>query len=277
MSPDFVGQGVLQGTCRWKGTDMSSTVRDPAGESAAPGLSVVCPEPVARPVMVQRWNDVVFVNWRTNPDDVQRLLPRGVDVDTFEGDAWVSLVPFHMDRLGLPGLAPLPHVGSFPEVNVRTYVRSGRRRGVWFFSLDVDRLLPAVTARVAYSLPYCSGSAHHGRAGDVLTSSVDRRWPRSVSPASSRIAVRTGDPIDASAPLIAFLTARWGLISASRGGRLRYAPVDHGPWPLHSAELLHLDDTLVTAAGLPSPVGDPVVMWSPGVDVRVGLPRGLDR
>ena len=54
--------------------------------------------------------------------------------------------------------------------------------------------------------------------------------------------MRTGDPIDASAPLIAFLTARWGLISASRSGRLRYAPVDHGPWPLHSAELLHLDD-----------------------------------
>lgn len=238
-------------------------------------LVAVCPEPVARPVMVQRWNDVVFVNWRTAPDDVQRLLPRGVEVDTHEGDAWVSLVPFHMDELGLPGLAPLPHVGSFPEINVRTYVRAGSRRGVWFFSLDVDRLLPALTARVAYSLPYCSGSAHHGRAGDVLTSSVDRRWPRSVSPASTRIAVRTGEPIDAAEPLTLFLTARWGLVSAGRGDRLRYAPVDHGPWPLHRAELLHLDDGLVEAAGLPRPVGDPVVMWSPGVDVRVGLPRRL--
>lgn len=277
MSPDFVGQGVLQRTCRWKGTDMSPLLRDPAGRPAAGPLSTVCPEPVVRPVMVQRWNDVVFVNWPVPPDAVQRLLPRGVEVDTFEGSAWVSLVPFHMDGLGFPGLAPLPHVGSFPEINVRTYVTSGSRWGVWFFSLDVDRLLPAVTARAAYSLPYCSGTAHHGRAGDVLTSSVDRRWPRSVSPASTRIAVRTADPVDAGEPLMTFLTARWGLISSSRGGRLRYAPVDHGPWPLHSAELLHLDDGLVAAAGLPTPVGEPVVMWSPGVDVRVGLPRALDR
>jgi len=254
---------------------MSSVLRDPAGGAPA-ALSVTCPEPVVRPVMVQRWNDVVFVNWRFEPAAVQRLLPTGVEVDTFDGDAWVSLVPFHMDGLGLPGLAPLPRVGSFPEVNVRTYVRAGRRRGVWFFSLDVDRLLPALTARAAYSLPYCSGDAHHGRAGDVLTSSVDRRWPRSSSPSSTRIAVRTGAPIDPAEPLTAFLTARWGLVSAARSGRLRYAPVDHGPWPLHAAELLHLDDELVTEAGLPTPTGDPVVMWSPGVDVRVGLPRRLE-
>lgn len=276
VSPDFVGQGVLRGPCGWKGTDMSSTLRDPAGASSS-ALAVTCPEPVRRPVMVQRWNDVVFLNWRFDPAAVQRLLPSGVEVDTFDGAAWVSLVPFHMDELGVPGLAPLPHVGSFPEVNVRTYVRAGRRRGVWFFSLDVDRLLPALTARVAYSLPYCAGSAHHGRAGEVLTSSVDRRWPREDAPASSRIAVRVGDALDAADPLIAFLTARWGLVSASRRGRLRYAPVDHGPWPLHSAEVLHLDDSLVEAAGLPTPVGDPVALWSPGVDVRVGLPRPLDR
>ena len=77
MSPDFVGQGVLRPTGRWKGTNMSPMVRDPAEESAARGFSVTCPAPVARPVMVQRWNDVVFVNWRVAPDDVQRLLPHG--------------------------------------------------------------------------------------------------------------------------------------------------------------------------------------------------------
>jgi uncharacterized protein YqjF (DUF2071 family) len=225
--------------------------------------------------MVQRWNDVVFLHWPYEPAVVQRLLPSGVEVDTFGGRAWVGLVPFHMDGLGFPGLAPLPHVGSFPEVNVRTYVRSGDRVGVWFFSLDVDRWLPVAVARAAYHLPYCAGRAHHGRAGDVLTSRVLRRWPHPAGRADTSIAVRTGASVDPDDSFALYLTARWGLISASRRGRLRYAPVDHPDWTLHHAELLHLDDHLVTAAGLPRPEGSPHAMWSPGVDVRVGRPVRL--
>jgi uncharacterized protein YqjF (DUF2071 family) len=222
--------------------------------------------------MTQRWNDVVFAHWRFEPDVVQRLLPDGVEVDAFDGSAWVALVPFHMDALGIAGLAPLPYVGSFPEVNVRTYVRARGRVGVWFFSLDVDRLLPAAVARLTYSLPYCSGAAVHVRAGDIVTSRVERSWPRSSEPATTAIAVQTGDVIDHTQPLVRFLTGRWGLISATRTGRLRYAPVDHPTWELHQADLLYLDDHLVAAAGLPHPDEPPLVMWSPGVDVRVGRP-----
>jgi uncharacterized protein len=245
-----------------------------------------CPEPVRRPVMVQRWDDVVFLHWRYDPAVVQRLLPHGVTVDEYDGCAWVGLIPFSMEGLGVPGMAPLPLVGSFPEVNVRTYVRAGHRRGVWFFSLDVDRRLPAVVARSAYRLPYFAGAAVHGRTGDLVRTRVERRWP-SVSgfagtgtPARSAITVRTGGPIDAEAPLPRFLTARWGLITSSRQdpdrpGRLRYAPVDHPVWPLHAAEVVDLDDGLVVAAGLPHPGSDPHAMWSPGVDVRVGRPRRI--
>ena len=116
--------------------------------AAAALQPLVCPAPVRRPVMVQQWNNLVFLHWRYDPSAVQALLPHGIEVETFDGSGWVGLIPFHMDRLGLPGgLAPLPHVGSFPEVNVRTYVRAGDRVGVWFFSLDIDRFLPAVVAR----------------------------------------------------------------------------------------------------------------------------------
>jgi uncharacterized protein YqjF (DUF2071 family) len=248
--------------------------RDPARPELQP---LVCPEPVRRPVMVQRWNDVVFLHWRFEPEVVQRLLPAGVRVDTFDGSAWVGLIPFHMDGLGIRGLAPLPHVGSFPEVNVRTYVRAGGRVGVWFFSLDVDRFLPAAVARITYSLPYCSGLADHVRAGDVVTSRVQRRWPGSTGKPTTQIAVRCGAPIDDNDQRAGFLTARWGLISATRRGRLRYAPVDHPTWELHEAELLHLDDHLVAAAGLPQPDEPPLAMWSPGVDVRIGRPIRLAR
>ena len=237
---------------------------------------LTCPEPVMRTVMVQQWNDVVFLHWRFEPDVVQRLLPDGVEVDTFDGSAWVGLVPFHMDALGIAGRAALPYVGSFPEVNVRTYVRARGRVGVWFFSLDVDRFLPAAVARMTYSLPYYSGKADHVRVGDTVTSRVQRNWPRSGGAATTEIAVRSGGVIDHSNPLVRFLTARWGLVSATRTGRLRYAPVDHPTWALHQADLLYLDDHLVAAAGLPHPDRPPLVMWSPGVDVRVGRPIRLD-
>ena len=229
--------------------------------------------------MVQHWTDVVFVHWPLPPEQVQALLPDGVEVDTFEGNAWVGLVPFSMEGLGLPGLAPLPMVGRFPEVNARTYVRSGPRRGVWFFSLDVDRLLPALVARAAYALPYCKGDTSHHRVADVVSSRVRRTWPggRGGPAARAEIVVRTGDPIDVGSGLESFLTSRWGLVSASRRGRLRWAPVEHPQWPLFSGELAHLDETLLAAAGLDRPAQAPHVMWSPGVPVRVGRPVPLRR
>ena len=71
-----------------------------------------------------------------------------------------------------------------------------------------------------------------------------------------------------------WLTARWGLVSASRRGRLWYGPVEHEPWPLHRADVLHLDDSLITASGLPAPTGAPHAMYSPGVSTTI---RSLER
>lgn len=245
---------------------------------AIPDIAPVCPEPVRRAVMVQRWSDIVFLHWRYDPAVVQARLPDGLDVDIADGAAWIALVPFRMEGLGLPGIAPLPHVGAFPEVNVRTYVvrrdADGiERRGVWFFSLDVDRMLPVLAARAAYHLPYYSGQTSHTRAGDLLTTSVDRHWPRAAAPARTSIAVRSGGAADPDDPLDRFLTARWGLFARTRRGSWRYAPVDHSPWPLHHGEVLHLDDGLITAAGFPPPDGEPHVRCSTGVDVRIGRPQ----
>ncbi len=114
------------------------------------------PAATFRPVMHQRWEEVTFLHWLYDPAAVQRLLPAGVDVDTFDGSAWVSIGPVPHGGFAAPGRATLPF-GSFTEVNVRTYVRAGARRGVWFFSLDIDRVMPTVVARSLYRLPYCVG------------------------------------------------------------------------------------------------------------------------
>ena len=83
----------------------------------------------------------------------------------------------------------------------------------------------------------------------------------------------TDEPTDGD--LERFLTARWGLIAKSKRNKFLWGQVHHPPWQLHSARLLHLDDSLVTAAGLPEPEGTPHVMYSEGVPVRIGWPKKI--
>lgn len=236
-------------------------------------LSPSCPQPVRRAVMVQGWFDLAYVHFRYDPDEIAALLPPGLDVDIHDGSAWVGLIPFSMRGIGLPRLPAVPYLGSFPEVNVRTYVVHDGVPGVWFFSLDVNRLIPALVARTTYRLPYCWGRASTTIEGDVSRTSVRRRWPRR-GPSTDTV-VRIGGRITEPSPLEIFLSARWGLYSRGSGDALRYAPVDHPEWTLHRAELLSIDDSLITATGLSAPRGEPHVMFSPGVPVRVGLPRRI--
>ncbi len=220
--------------------------------------------------MTQRWTDLAYLHWKYEPSVIQAMLPVGLEVDTFEGSAYVGLIPFSMRDVGVPRLPAVPYFGDFPEVNVRTYVKRNGIPGVWFFSLDVNRFLPALVARVSYFLPYCWGKASNKRTDTTLETEVRRTWP---SRASTSIRVSIGEPIENPDDLSVFLSARWGLYSRGVGKGVRYAPVDHERWPLWTAKLESLNDTLLTAAGLSAPIGEPHVMFSPGVSVRIGLPR----
>ena len=248
---------------------MSQTAAEPESVTAD------CPRPVARPVMLQGWKDLASVHWRFPPAEVQRLLPPAFTVDTFEGDALVGLIPFHMERIRVPGLPAFGPLSTFPETNVRTYiVDPSGRRGVWFLSLDVTRLLPALVARVSYHLPYCWAQMSIEHTAGTVSYRSRRRWPRGR--AESLLTVEIGDRIspDAVTDLEHFVTARWAL-GSTWAGKPIWAAVDHEPWPLHRVRVVDCDETMLAAAGLPTPSGDPIALWSPGVDVRIGIPRFL--
>jgi len=226
--------------------------------------------------MKQGWYDLVYVHFEYSPEVVQALLPAGLQVDTFEDKAWVGLIPFSMRGIGIPRLPSIPYLGSFPEVNVRTYVTRNGVPGVWFFSLDINRMLPTVVARTTYKLPYCFGSVSHMREGDDVYTTVRRRWPRrsdGQTSARTSLHVHIGEYITTPSEFDVFVSARWGLYSHAGRDTLRYAPVEHTTWTLQQARIVSLDDSLVTAAGLPSPDGEPHVLFSSGVPVLVGLPH----
>jgi uncharacterized protein YqjF (DUF2071 family) len=234
----------------------------------------VCPYTIDRPVMWHRWERLTFLHWPFEPADVQRLLPDGLQAETFDGPAWVGLVPFYM-RVSTPDGRRLPWASNFCETNVRTYVRDQQgRSGIWFFSLDASRLGAVVTARATpYHLPYFWSSMRLSERDHQIAYLSDRRWP-GPRPVRSRVRIAIGAPIAPAdvTPLEHFLTARWMLFSVTRG-RPVSARACHQPWPLHRARAEVVDDHLLTAAGLPAPAGEPLVHYSPGVDVAIGRPE----
>jgi uncharacterized protein YqjF (DUF2071 family) len=236
---------------------------------------MTAPEPIrrtalplaGRAIASQRWSDLTFLHWRVDPAEVAPLLPPGVAPDEHDGATWVGLIPFLLDRATLFGGPPVPYFGRFVEINVRLYgVDAAGRRGVVFRSLEASRLAAVLAARAVFGLPYFwSRTTMDADAGVIRYGSR-----RHGGGPSSTIVARPGSLVEAD-PLADFLTARWGMFTA-RGGRTSFLPNEHEPWPLHTAELLELDDGLVAAAGLPAVVGRPPdsVLFSPGVETRFG-------
>jgi hypothetical protein len=234
-----------------------------------------CPFTVDRPVMRQRWERLTFMHWSYDPAVVQRLLPSHLRADTFDGAAWVGLVPFAM-RVATAGGRRAPWVSNFCETNVRTYVRDSHgRQGIWFFSLDAARLGAVAVARTTFGLPYFWSRMRIAERGDQIAYGCQRVWP-GPRPAASRVRIERGERYSADRldERDHFLTARWMLFGVLRSRHL-FARACHQPWPLYRARVIRCEDGLLTAAGLPVPQGEPLAHYSPGVDVAIGGPQML--
>ncbi|TQS43634.1 YqjF family protein [Cryptosporangium phraense] len=226
------------------------------------------PRPIRRAVLTQWWRDLSFLHWPVDPDRVAPLLPRGTRPDTLDGVTYVGLIGFRMDRVGL-GLG-VPYFGRFAETNVRLYSVDGAgRRGVVFRSLDAERLLPVMIGRVSLGLNYVWSRMSISRSeGGAFTYRSVRRWPDPGPRAAFTVRPGGVAPED---PLNDFLTARWGLHTTWHGKTL-YLPNEHPAWPLRTATLVDLDETVLEAAGLPIEGPPPSVLFSEGVPVKFGSP-----
>lgn len=233
------------------------------------------PRPVRRSLLVQRWENLTFLHWAVAPSVVAPFLPAGTVPDTLDGVTYVGLIAFRMVGVGFFRGPGVPYFGTFCETNVRVYsVDPLGRRGVVFLSLDAARLVPVLVARAGLSLPYMWSRMRYSRVGDVVRYTNRRRWPSDAA-AVSDLSVRIVSPVSSPSPVDDFLTARWALHTRA-WGRTLHMPNDHPRWPLHRASLLHLDDGLLAAAGMPALDRPPdSVLYSPGVPVTFGAPDTL--
>lgn len=228
-------------------------------------LEALRERPAGRAVMLQTWHDLLFLHSRVSAAAVQKLLPPGVEVETFNGDAWLGLVPFRMSGIRPPWLPAAPWLSAFPETNIRTYVTCNGEPGVWFFSLDAARWLACWFARKSFALPY-----FHARM--------------SVTKADASIkykGVRAEADYEISAPLPShfspadretfefWLIERYLLFSV-RQGKLYRGQVNHAPYqiaPIDPADV-EIKQSLTLAASFDELHWEHAC-FSPGVSVEV--------
>lgn len=226
--------------------------------------------PPGSPIMEQNWNKFLFLHWPVEEHLIRPLVPAALELDTFDNSAWIGITPFDLSGLRLYPMPPIPGVSAFEEINVRTYVHHRGRAGLYFFSLDASKLLPALAARVFYQLPYYAADIEYSDSnGEYLFDSK-----RSLSP-STRFQARWKRGVRLRAPdtesLAFFLVERYCFFTET-AGVVSMTRAYHSPWILEEAVLHSWDSTMLKALGLPESTNPPLTHFSEGVNVKVWPP-----
>ena len=233
------------------------------------------------------WRDLSFMHWRVDAGALRPWIPEPLEVDLFDGEAWVGVVPFEMRGTRLWPLPAVPGLRHFPELNLRTYVRHGDRRGVWFFSLDASSKVAVRVARQTFALPYLDArlsiEREPGGDGDGwIQYSSQRRGAFGAPRATFRGRYRPCGPASPAAEgsIEYFLTERYSLFAqrgfgvprSLRGGLVR-GDIEHDPWPLQPAEVELEELDMFRLIGLDAPEAPPLAHFARELRVRAFPPR----
>ena len=216
--------------------------------------------------MRQTWNDLLFAHWPLPAEVLAQKIPTPLELDLFEGKAWLAVTPFHMSGIRARALPPLPGTSAFPELNVRTYVRFKDKPGVFFFSLDAASQLAVWGARAAFRLPYFFADM------EVRLNGARVRYHSRRQDGEAELKARYGPTSEArlreKGAAEHFLTERYCLYTADRG-RLWRAEIHHVPWPLQDASAEFETNTIAAASGI-EVLGPPALLhFAKRLDVLV--------
>ncbi len=251
---------------------MSRPSSDSAALLAAREHRQQWPLPAAPWLMAQSWHNLLFAHWPLPIEVLRPLIPDSLTIDTFKGEAWLGVVPFHMSGVRLRGLPPLPLTSAFPELNVRTYVSHNDKPGVWFFSLDADHYPAVMAARLFFRLPYFKARMQVQVMGDTVHYDSRRTHPGSAS-GEFRGLYRPVSDVFHSLPgtLEYWLTERYYLYTADSREQVYRAAVHHHPWPLQLAEAEIETETTAASHGLHLPDTPPLLHYAHHLDVLAWL------
>jgi hypothetical protein len=225
-------------------------------------------------VLKQSWNDLLFAHWPVAQDRLRELVPRYLELDTYESQAWVSVTPFRLTDMSPRGLPALPWISSFNEINVRTYVTYEGVPGIYFFSLDADSVIAVKGARAVFHLPYFLAEMTSGVSQSRLAF-ASRRSSEDLAEFQAEFGP-VGPPF-APAPgtLDHWLTERYCLYTHSSRSHVYRVSIDHEPWQLHEAEADITTNTMAERAAIRLPSIAPLLHFAHRQDVVTWAPEQL--
>ncbi|HEX8458439.1 MAG TPA: DUF2071 domain-containing protein [Pyrinomonadaceae bacterium] len=228
--------------------------------------------PDSLPLMEHHWGKLLFMHWALPAEHLRPLIPAQLDIDTFDGKAWVGITPFTLWDVRLSFTPPVPYLSDFHELNVRTYVLYRGVPGVWFFSLNTNSSTTVFGARTFYFLPYFNARIDLNQEADTIHYSLHRTDAERGG--RFRASYEIGKELPEAEPgtLEFFLTERYCLYSAS-GESIYRARIHHRPWPLREAALLAHDSDIAEADYLPKLRGKPLVHYAEELAVDVWPPE----
>jgi uncharacterized protein YqjF (DUF2071 family) len=199
--------------------------------------------------MAQTWSELLFAHWPVAPQKLREFVPQSLEIDLFDGTAWIGVVPFRMSDVCLRGLVPIPYLSNFLELNVRTYVTFQGKSGVYFFSLDASNPVAVLIARKTYLLPYFHAAMTCITNGDAIEYSCKRynspslAFQASYAPTASITYSKPGS-------LEYFLTERYCLFVSHKDRGLYCGDIHHNQWPLQTAAAEIRRNTMTDPLGL---------------------------
>lgn len=228
--------------------------------------------------MHQRWEDLLFLHWAWEAAEIQATLPPGLWVDTWEGRAWLGVVPFKMAGVRPRGLPAVPGISDFLELNLRTYVYDAQGRpGVWFYSLECASRLAVTLARSLFGLPYVH--ARMERRGDLATGGVETYTSQRPGGGVNRFRYAAAGASAQAEPrsFAWWLVERYRLFSVRADGRLRIGSVSHPPYRVAPARVDVGEAGVLLADNGFAPPTRPAdhALVAAGVVVRAHALRGL--
>lgn len=218
-------------------------------------------------IMTQSWHDLLFAHWPVAVDVLRERVPPGLELDLFENQAWLGIIPFHMTNVAPRGVPALPWVSAFPELNVRTYVTHHGEPGIFFFSLDAANPLAVTVARTMFHLPYFNAAMDVELDG-AWVSYRSRRTDEGTA-AALQVRYRPTGPVHAPerGTLEYFLAERYCLYTIDDSFHVRRLDIHHLPWPLQAAEATFQTNTMADATGIRLPSMAPVLHFSKRQDM----------
>jgi uncharacterized protein YqjF (DUF2071 family) len=219
-------------------------------------------------VLAMRWHDLLFMHWPVPCAALRASIPPSLVIDTFDGTAWIGVVPFRMTGVRPRLFPPLPWVSAFPELNVRTYVTIDGKPGVWFFSLDAANPIAVRVARLVAHLPYYDARMSSERSGDAVHYTSERTH-RGAPAAAFRARFGPMGPVyqSAAGTLDHWLTERYCLYTTDRSGRLWRVDIHHAQWPLQPAAAEVEGNTMLRQIGLILSDTHPLLHFARRLDV----------